>query len=219
MNSNRFIVFEGLDGAGKSTLLKLLQSELEKNQQKVAVTREPGGTPLSEELRSIILRKSVEAPSPRTELLLYEAARAQHVDCLILPQLMAGNWVLCDRFSASSVAFQAGGRQIRESEVEALNSFATDGLKPALTILLDLPYDEAKKRQEKRFISLSEQPDRMESEGQAFHERVRKSFLDQSQRDSQKWLVLSAMQSPEDLLVSLLNGMKERNLWVFSNQH
>lgn len=218
MQAQHFIVFEGLDGAGKSTLLKRLRLELEKNYQSVCITREPGGTTLSEELRQIILRRDLESPSPRTELLLYEAARAQHVDLLIRPQLKEGKWVLCDRFTASSIAFQAGGRLIDRSQVEWLNSFATENLEPALTVLLDLPYEEAKKRQEKRFEAHAEQPDRMEAEARDFHERVRASFLEQAKQGGKKWLVLSALQSPEDLLENLLLALKERGLWVFSNQ-
>ncbi len=218
MISNRFIVFEGLDGAGKSTLLNRLRVELEQLRHKVTVTREPGGTSLSEELRQIILRRDSQAPSPRTELLLYEAARAQHVDLLIRPRLTEGQWVLCDRFTASSVAFQAGGRQMDGAAVNWLNTFATENLAPSLTILLDLPYEEAKKRQQKRFETQSEQPDRMEVEARDFHERVRASFLQQAQQGGKAWLVLSAMQSPEDLLKNLMAAMKERGLWEFSSQ-
>jgi dTMP kinase len=218
LSTQRFIVFEGLDGAGKSTLLHRLKLELEKRQEQVLVTREPGGTVIGEELRQVILRRGTEAPSPRTELLLYEAARAQHVDLLIRPNLEAGNWVLCDRFSASSVAFQAGGRQIPSERVTWLNDFATGGLKPALTVLLDLPYAEAKKRQEKRFAALSEQPDRMEAEARDFHERVRESFLRQAAEDPRGWLVLSALLNPDDLLKELLQLMEDRGLWAFSNQ-
>lgn len=181
---NRFIVFEGLDGAGKSTLIQLFKAELEKHQQMVTVTREPGGTEMGEELRQILLRKDKEAPAPRTELLLYEAIRAQHVEHLIRPKLEQGHWVLCDRFTASSVAFQAGGRQIAEAEVQWLNAFATNNLFPEVTILLDLTYDEALSRQSQRFQSKGEKADRMESEARDFHERVRASFLKQAQYSS-----------------------------------
>lgn len=216
--AKRFIVFEGLDGAGKSTLLNRLQKELERHEQKVTVTREPGGTILSEELRQLILRRDVEAPSARTELLLYEASRAQHVDLLIRPKIEAGGWVLCDRFTASSVAFQAGGRQIPVEDVAWLNSFATQNLQPVLTILLDLPYEEAKKRQNKRLENPDEKLDRMEAEAHDFHERVRASFLYQAQEAGNSWVVLSALQTPEELLENLIQCMKERGLWEFSSQ-
>ncbi|MEY4616897.1 MAG: hypothetical protein RJB66_1857 [Pseudomonadota bacterium] len=218
MVQNRFVVFEGLDGAGKSTLLKALKGELEAIGERVTVTREPGGTRISEELRDIILRRESEAPAARTELLLYIAARAQHVDLLIQPKLNAGEWILCDRFTASSVAFQAGGRQIPRESVDWLNHFATNGLKPVLTILLDLPYEEAQRRQAHRLQNSNETIDRMEAEARDFHERVRASFLEQAQDSPKEWLVLSAMQSPEDLLRELIEKMKERGLWEFSSQ-
>lgn len=211
---NRFIVFEGLDGAGKSTLIQLFKTELEKHQQTVTLTREPGGTEMGEELRQILLRKDKEAPTPHTELLLYEAIRAQHVERLIRPKLEQGHWVLCDRFTASSVAFQAGGRQIAEAEVQWLNAFATGNLTPDITVLLDLTYDEALSRQSHRFQSKGEKADRMESEERDFHERVRASFLKQAQASS-SWVVLSAMQSPDKLLTLLIQKLKEQRRWEF----
>lgn len=218
--NQKFIVFEGLDGAGKSTLLHLLKAELIKHGQDVLTTREPGGTDLGEELRHIILRKEGDAPTPRTELLLYEAIRAQHVDKIIRPKLRSGGWVLCDRFVASSIAFQAGGRQISEPQVQWLNSFATSDLTPFVTVLLDLSYEEALARQQQRFQKVGESADRMESEHRDFHERVRQSFLRQSQEslsasEQSHWIVLSALQSPESLLETLVLRLKEKGLWVF----
>ncbi len=228
VSTNQFIVFEGLDGAGKSTLIQLLKAELEKYQQKVMVTREPGGTELGEELREILLRRGKTPPTPRTELLLYEAIRAQHVETVIHPKLILGEWVLCDRFSASSIAFQAGGRKIMESEVKWLNSFATNRLVPRITVLLDLTYDEARSRQNHRFQHKGETADRMEAEAQDFHERVRTSFLKQAQESASfsaetskvspsvsQWIVLSAMQSPENLLTLLIQKLKELGVWKF----
>lgn len=215
MITDRFIVFEGLDGAGKSTLIKLLKSKLEEHQQRVSLTREPGGTALGDELRQIILRREGDTPTPRAELLLYEAIRAQHVEKVIKPKLQNGEWVLCDRFSASSIAFQAGGRQIKEPDVEWLNTFATDSLRPHWTILLDLSYEEAQKRQSQRFQQTAEPPDRMEAEARDFHERVRASFLKQAQNQPESWLVLSAMESPEKLLHLLLQHIKDRGTWAF----
>jgi dTMP kinase len=213
--NQKFMVFEGLDGAGKSTLIKLFKAELEKNHQRITVTREPGGTELGEELRQIILRRDFDVPTPRTELLLYEAIRAQHVEKLIRPKLALGEWVLCDRFSASSIAFQAGGRNISEENVKWLNAFATDQLNPGITVLLDLTYDEARSRQSHRFESKGEKADRMESEDRDFHERVRSSFLKQVQEEPLKWIVLPAMQSPESLLALLIQKLKEYGFWEF----
>ena len=112
-----FVVFEGLDGSGKSSLMKRLEAHLKNLKQDLIMTREPGGTAVGDEIREIILKKQAEPPSPRTELLLYQASRAQHVDLVIRPALAQKKWVLCDRFSASSIAFQGGGRGISLARV------------------------------------------------------------------------------------------------------
>jgi dTMP kinase len=203
-----FVVFEGLDGSGKSSLMSALELELKSKGLKTLRTREPGGTPLGDEIRELILRRSGQAPTPRTELLLYEASRAQHVDQVIRPYMQQDFWVLCDRFSASSLAFQAGGRQISEEWVEKLNEFATDGLKPQLTVLLDLTVDESRRRRNHRQVSAGQQEDRIESEADTFHERVRQSFLGQAESDSKHWLILDASQKPEALLAKLLEHLR-----------
>lgn len=200
----KFIVFEGLDGSGKTTLIKKLAEELSHKNISYVQTREPGGSKLGDELRHMILRTTGEAPVPRAELLMYEAARAQHVDILIRPSLAQNKWVLCDRFSASSLAFQAGGRKISESAVEWLNAFATDNLTPDLTVLLDLTVEES----EKRRASRNEASDRMEQENKEFHERIRQNFLKQARENSSKWLVLDASLSPEQLHTTLLNHLR-----------
>ena len=207
-----FVVFEGLDGSGKSSLMRALEEVLAKRQVPFVRTREPGGTPLGDEIRELILRKSGQAPTARTELLLYEASRAQHVDLVIAPALQQKKWVLCDRFSASSIAFQAGGREISTSEVETLNAFATQGLSADLTVLLDLSVEESKKRRQGRSTQTGEAEDRIEAEAEAFHERVRQSFLTQARQHSQKWLVLDASQTPEQLKDLLLRELDERGI-------
>ena len=203
----KLIVFEGLDGAGKSTLIEALKTHLEKNRQSVVVTREPGGTVLGEELRHVLLNPKSEAPTPRAELLLYEAIRAQHVERVILPALKSKKWVLCDRFVASSIAFQAGGRSITKEKVEELNEFATEGLKPDLTVLLDLSTQEAQSRMAARDL------DRFESEKKDFHERVRASYLEQARENREPWLVLDAKQSREELFVKLRSYFEEKK-WL-----
>jgi len=194
----KFIVFEGLDGSGKSSLIASLETILTNYRIDFVRTREPGGTPLGEEIRQLILRTDGEVPTPRTELLLYEASRAQHVDRMIRPNLEAGRWVLCDRFSASSIAFQAGGRQISQSWVELLNQFATADLVPDLTVLLDLSVHEARRRREKRNIEIGETDDRIESEA------------DQA---PDKWLVLDAGKAPNELVQILYKELKDRG-WL-----
>lgn len=188
--------------------MSALEVELSGKKLSVLRTREPGGTPLGDEIRNMILRKEGPAPTPRTELLLYEASRAQHVDQVIKPALRNNIWVLCDRYAASSVAFQAGGREISEAWVERLNEFATDDLKPDLTVLLDLSVEESRRRRSSRQASGGEKEDRIESETDSFHERVRKSFLDQAHREPRRWLVLNAASTPEALLEQTLSYLR-----------
>ncbi len=208
-----FLVFEGLDGSGKSSLMGQLQTHLEKLNTKFIKTREPGGTVAGDQIRQLILSKSEHAPTARTELLLYEASRAQHVDLVIRPALAKKEWVLCDRFSASSIAFQAGGRQISLQHVEWLNQFATDNLNPDLYILLDLSVEESQKRRQKRAAELNETEDRIESEEAAFHQRVRDGFLNQAKHKPEQWLVLDAAKKPEELFIILMNELKRRK-WL-----
>jgi len=209
----KFIVFEGIDGSGKSTLIQHLTQKLDSLEQKITVTREPGGTPLSEEIREMIIRVNGETPSPRTELLLYQAARAQHVDKVIKPSLEKGEWVICDRFTASSLAFQAGGRLLNEANIEWLNDFATNGLAPDLTILLDLSIDQAKKRRSQRYNNSDEEEDRFEREKDEFHERVRLHYLKQAENFPQSWVVLDASHSPDELFASLFKIIEEKS-WL-----
>lgn len=211
-----FLVFEGLDGSGKSSLMRALEAELSQRGIPFHRTREPGGTPLGDEIRHMILRKQEgSTPVPRAELLLYEASRAQHVDEIIKPKLAQGEWVLSDRFSASSVAFQAGGREILEQDVVLLNNFATAGVQADLTILLDLTVEESRQRQAQRTSQTGEYADRIESEQDSFHERVRESFLKQAQAAPQGWLVLDARLSTDHMLKVLLQVLKERQ-WLVS---
>lgn len=211
----RFIAFEGLDGSGKSSLISAVEEILGNYQIQYIRTREPGGTPLGDEIRELILRVQGEAPTPRTELLLYEASRAQHVDKLIKPTLDSGRWVLCDRFAASSIAFQAGGRQISVEWVKTLNEFATNQLEPDLTVLLDLSVTEARRRRESRNRAGGEQSDRIESEADQFHDRVRQSFLHQAHQNPGKWLILDASLTPAELVAQLYLHLKESG-WLDS---
>lgn len=212
-----FMVFEGLDGSGKSSLMKMLNQHLTGLSLTTVVTREPGGTEVGDQLRDLILQKRKNAPTPRTELLMYQASRAQHVDLVIRPALLQKNWVLCDRFSASSVAFQGGGRGISKEQVEWLNHFSTNDLVPDLTVLLDLSVEESKKRRSRRGSETGSEDDRIESEKDDFHQRVRAAFVAQAE-ESQKagqnnWLVLNAALAPDELFKILLNDLRSRG-WV-----
>lgn len=208
-----FLVFEGLDGSGKSTLMNTLNKALIEKGFSTVMTREPGGTELGDLLRKMILDPQSEHPVPRAELLMYEASRAQHVDKVIQPAIDNGKWVLCDRFTASSIAFQSGGRAIQYSEVEWLNRFATNQLEPQLTVLLDLTVEESEKRRSLRSMKTGESQDRIEQEKSDFHERVRQSFLLQASLDPEKWIVMNAGDSPEQLYLQLMNFLRDKK-WL-----
>lgn len=204
----KFIVFEGLDGAGKSTLMRGLSHFLTHERINYIHTREPGGTPLSEEIRDIILRVDPKtAPVPRAELLLYEASRAQHVEQLIKPALKNGTWVLCDRFSASSTVFQGVARNLGINTVEWLNDFATESLKPDLTVLLDLSVEESLKRKQAKAQHNGETLDRMEQESADFHTKVREGFLKLAS-EQPNWLVLDAAKDSLKLVSELTSHIR-----------
>lgn len=168
-----FITLEGPDGAGKSTQRRLLAAALRKAGRKVVETREPGGSPLAEVIRALVLDPKHRGLSDRAELLLFEAARAQHVADTIVPALKKGAVVLCDRFTDSTLAYQGAGRALRRADVEWLNRFATAGLTPDLTLVFDLGASEGLRRAKK----LKGRADRMEQADLAFHRRVRAAFL------------------------------------------
>ncbi len=205
----RFIAFEGLDGAGKSTLIAALKSNLESQGLGVYVSREPGGSPLGAEIRHWLIHKDQNHPRPKAEALLYQADRAQHVEVVIRPELAKGNWVLSDRYAASSIAFQAGGRAISIDEIKWLNEFSTGGLKPDLYVLLDLSIEESERRMKARPGEL----DRFESENKDFHNRVRQSYLELAKADPNRWIVLDASLSPEKLQQTLFEKLRELRWW------
>lgn len=210
----KFLAFEGLDGSGKSSLMLAVEKELTAQGIRLHRTREPGGTLLGEDIRDLILQKKEgRAPVSKAELLLYEADRAQHVETVIKPRLGAGHWVLSDRFAASSVAFQAGGRNISEEDVQWLNKFATSDLKPDLYILLDVTVEESRRRRQTRASASGEKEDRIESEADEFHQRVRQGFLKQSQQDPKRWLVLDATMTTEEMLSKTLSELRQRK-WL-----
>ena len=208
-----FLVFEGLDGSGKSTLIQGLASELEAQNTPVVLTREPGGTPLGEEIRKLLLKKdSQTTPTAWTELFLYEACRRQNVDTVIQPALKQGKWVLCDRFWASTSAFQAGGRGLDADKVLMMNQWAAGGLTPDLWVFLDLSLKEAQQRWEDRtaFHSL----DRFETEDLSFHKKVMDFYHKLTKSDKYgPWLILKANQSQEALVSQLVHELKKRK-WL-----
>ena len=186
-----FIVFEGLDGSGKSTQARALVRRLRRRDVRVLFTHEPGGTALGEYLRRWLKRNP--QLSPVAELSLFIAARAQLINEVVRPALDAGVTVVSDRYAASTVAYQGYGRGLDLSLVRQLNSAATGGLAPDLTVLLDLAPDAALSR--KSVAPL----DSIESAPLEFHQRVRESYLAQAAEDAQKWLVLDATLPPREL--------------------
>lgn len=186
-----FITIEGIEGAGKSTLAEALAAKLSDAGREVVLTREPGGTSIGDSIRELLL-ESGDDMLDRTELLLFEAARAQHVDDLISPALKTGVVVICDRFTDSSTAYQSGARGIDAEMVAQLNEFATRGIRPDLTILLDLPADVGLARQRLT--------DRISAEGLAFHESVRQGYLAIAEAEPGRMVVIDAGRSVEEVL-------------------
>lgn len=186
-NRGKFITFEGIEGSGKSTQVKLLVEYLKGQGIEYIQTREPGGTPIAEAIRQLLLDPKNKEMLAETEVLLYSASRAQHTGELILPALKGGKVVICDRYYDSSFAYQGAARELDMGMIEELTKVATFGLVPDLTILLDL---EAKKGLSR--ISEREQ-DRLEMEGLEFHNKVREQFLFIAKKNASRYLVIDAL--------------------------
>jgi dTMP kinase len=200
-----FVVFEGGDGSGKSTQIRLLRSAIERAGRTSLVTREPGGTPIGERIREVLLSRGSAAMSDRTEALLYAAARAQHVDEVIRPALERGEVVLCDRYLDSSVVYQGSARGLGEEQVAELNRWGTTGLVPDLTVLLDVDPAEGLRR-----AASIEAPDRLEQAGLAFHREVRSAYRRLAETDPERYLVLDGTRSVEDLHATIRDVVLER---------
>lgn len=185
----RFVTLEGGEGAGKSTALSALREFLTTRGFEVVSTREPGGTPLAEQIRSLLLDTRHEPPAPETELLLMFAARAQHVRDVILPALRRGAWVISDRFTDSSYAYQGGGRGLDPAFIAELERRVV-GIVPALTLLLDIGVAQGRERTQGRDLY----PDRIEREQDDFFERVRNAFLARAQAEPRRFRVIDATQ-------------------------
>ena len=201
-----FISFEGGEGSGKSTQTKLLKEWLEKNGETVLLTREPGGTPLGNQLREILLDNKTGLISPRAEALMYAADRANHVFAKIRPALDKGEIVITDRYFDSSVAYQGAGRVLLPAEVARISRWATESLTPTLTIIMDLPAEIG--------LARLDSTDRLESEPLAFHERVRQEYLNLANTDPERFMIVDASLSIEQIheiiieRVSSLKGLK-----------
>ena len=199
MARGRFITFEGGEGCGKSTQVVRLAAALEERGLKVLLTREPGGTRLSELIRTLLKDEAEDPPVDRAELLLFLAARAQLVRNVIAPALEAGTWVVSDRFSDSTVAYQGYGRGLPVDFVRQANDFACEGLRPDLTFLLDLDPETAERRMRGREAATNTSADRIERAGSGFHARLRKGFLELAAADAPRFSVVDASKSPDEV--------------------
>lgn len=187
MSRGRFITVEGVEGAGKSTCIGYIRDTLTHAGKQVIVTREPGGTGLSEEIRDLLLAHRQEGVTVETETLLMFAARAEHLAQVIRPALAAGQWVLCDRFTEATYAYQGGGRGLAHERIEILEQWLQDKLRPDIVFLLDIPVRLGLERAAQRSAR-----DRFESEDPAFFERVRAAYLDQAHRHPQRFRIIDA---------------------------
>lgn len=199
-----FVVFEGGDGAGKSTQVRCLSRWLTQQGIPHLMTREPGDTPLGARLREVLLhsKEAPEAPRARAEALLFAADRAQHVESVVLPALARGDWVLCDRYVDSSIAYQGGGRELDPRQIAALSRWATGGLLADLTVLLDVPVALGAARRRGA-------ADRMEAESVAFHEQVAHRFRELAARAPARYLVVDAAQPPEAIFEVVLRRLRQ----------
>ena len=194
MSAGLFISLEGIDGVGKSTQSDLLEEFLRAQGRDVLRTFEPGGTELGQEIRHLLLHRKGDV-APRSEALLYAADRAHHVATKVRPALERGEVVITDRYLDSSVAYQGAGRALKAEDVRAISMFAVEGLLPDLTILLDLEASAAAARRN----TTGQEPDRLERERIEFFEAVRQAFLDMAAAEPNRWLVIDARQSIEQM--------------------
>lgn len=205
MNQGRFITIEGTEGVGKSTNMAFIRQWLTARGHPVLVTREPGGTPLAEEIRTLLLSPREEPVTPMTELLMIFAARAQHLEQVVKPALEQGTWVLCDRFTDSTYAYQGGGRGFDQGVIAQLENLVQGERRPDLTLVLDIDVTEGLRRASSR-----SDPDRFEGETLAFFERVRTVYRRLAEQAPERYAVVDAGQPLADVqrqLAEVLAGL------------
>lgn len=196
MTRGRFVTLEGVDGAGKSSHVAWIAGRLEAPGRSVQVTREPGGTPLAERLRELVLREPMD---PIAETMLLFAARADHVRREIEPALRQGTWVLCDRFTDATFAYQGGGKGVAAELIAHLAQVSHAGLMPDRTLVFDCPYEVS----QARLSRAARVPDRFEREDRAFFERVRQAYLALARTDPERMRVIDASGTPDEIKVLL----------------
>lgn len=200
MKQGKFITFEGLDGAGKSTHIEHVVEALRGRGLEVVQTREPGGTPVAEKIRALLLSETMDLA---TETMLMFAARQSHVSEVIRPALESGQWVVCDRFTDATYAYQGGGRGVPSDRIASLEDWVHRALQPHLTILFDLPFEVARTR-----IGETRNLDRFEREAADFHNRVRTAYLDRAQDSKGRIVVIDAAKGQGDVGSDVLSALE-----------
>lgn len=198
-----FITFEGIDGCGKTTQAELLESRLKQERRNIVLVREPGGTVISEQIRSIILDKNHNEMDPITETILLAASRAQLTEEIIIPNVESGNIVISDRYTDSTLAYQGFGRGLDIMWLKNINKFATKDTDPDITILVDIPVEVAISRMEGKSF------DRMEIEGNEFLKRVRKGYLHLAQDYSDRFIVVDGMKSIHEIQTQIWKSISK----------
>lgn len=201
-----FITFEGSEGCGKTTQMGLLAEYLGQQGYPILTTREPGGTPIGEQVRAILSDLGNTAMHPRTEILLFQASRAQHVEQVIRPHLQKGGIVLCDRYADSTMAYQGYGYRLVDLDLlRTIIDFATGGLKPDLTLLLDLDVELGLRRR-----ALGGEWNRLDAYDLDFYQRVRQGYYTMAQAEPQRWVIVDASQTPEQVQAEIRRVVLER---------
>lgn len=198
MTIGKFLTLEGVEGVGKTTNLNFIADYLKAAGKEVVTTREPGGTDIAEKIRGLLLDHNEESLCDESELLLMFAARAQHLKNVIRPALDSGKWVVCDRFTDATYAYQGGGRHFKMAEISWIENFVQKGLSPDKTVLLDLSVELGLQRAASR-----SQPDRFESEKKAFFENVRQVYLDRATAEPNRFCLVDASQTIEQVQKSI----------------
>jgi len=207
-----FITFEGPDGSGKTTQIQALYSVLAEEGYPVLLVREPGGTDIGDQIRSVLHDVRNVGMLPNTEVLLYSASRAQLVGRVIRPALDAGKLVLCDRYAESTMAYQGYGHQFDLELLKAITAFATGGLRPDLIIYLDIDVEEGLRRKQKAFLRGTSEWNRMDQKELDFHRRTRSGYLELAGAEPKRWLVLDATQSIDSLKMHIRERVE--SLWT-----
>jgi dTMP kinase len=204
MKTGLFITFEGIEGCGKSTQTKALADWFKENEFSFIVTREPGGTLISEKIREILLDNANYEMNPETELLLYMASRSQHTGTKIIPALEEGSHVICDRYYDSTLAYQGAARALNTKFIDLLIDFATYSTSPDITFLLDITVEESEQR------ICHRGKDRMEQESKEFHQKVRNEFLNLAKKYNSRYIVIDGTQKPEIITERIKYEIKQK---------